>query len=125
MPASCRLVHPALGRTSFDHQNGALPVIAVTSVHLDVCKNASVILNLLRWRNAIVFMDPAGAANGVASEAVGRPRNASGQQGVKPYNFPKLLLLVGLRGNNETGQIDPRPTASIEAQVTKWLTCLT
>ena len=118
-------MHQALGRASFDHQNGALPVIAVTSVHLDVCKNASVILNLMTWRNAIVFIDPARAAKGVASEAVGPPGNASGQQGVKPYNFPMLLLLVGLRGKIETGQINPQPTASIEAQVTKRLTCLT
>jgi hypothetical protein len=71
------------------------------------------------------FIDPARATNGVASKAVGRPRNASGQQGVKAYNFPMLVLLVGLRGNNEAGRSNPHPAVIKTAQVTKRLTCLT
>jgi hypothetical protein len=91
MPAGCCLVHPAYDRTPDDDRLGGLPVAAVTSAHLNECNNASVILNLLRWRNAIVFIVPARAAMGAASKAVVWPSHASGQQGVKAYNFAMLV----------------------------------
>ncbi len=125
MPACCCLVHRVRGRTPLGNGRGGLPAAARTGVHLHVIQNASVILNLSRWRNAIGFIDPAVVTQSVVGIALGRPCNASGQQAVKAYNFPMLVLFVGLRGNNETGPSNPHPAVVNRAQVTKWLTCLT